>query len=86
MTIEVTEDDIINGEPTEPCKCPVALALERATGKQWIVSCNDAGTSEEEGYALTMLPPDVRDFIKTYDNRGTVSPFTFYMDIKDEKI
>jgi len=30
MDVEVTQDDIDNGVPEDPCNCPIALALNRA--------------------------------------------------------
>lgn len=38
MKIEVTEQDIELGNPCDPCMCPIARAIERATGIEPIVS------------------------------------------------
>lgn len=87
VKVDVTRQDIDNGEQNECRLCPIAIALHRATGKRWEVD----GESARE---LVLLPGDdvyfrkprspwvglprtVRQFIKAFDNGEDVQPFNF---------
>lgn len=83
MLVEVTQDDIDNGQPRKGESCPVALAINRAIGQgycivgQAILIFNDAnGWTYANGRTYAM-PRIVRQFIHEFDNIRTGTPFTF---------
>jgi hypothetical protein len=77
MNIQVTEDDIEQGVPFDPCRCPVALAIKRATRRRHIIVGESA---LEIGRLRYHTPHELRRFIEGFDLGRTVSPFSF--DIK----
>lgn len=87
-TIEVTEDDIVNGDPHDPCSCPIARAISRATGKNWYqVDVRGSGLklSNREGKMQRVtgpLPRIARDFIERFDRGSDVQPITFTLGIR----
>jgi len=74
VTIDVTEDDIIDGIPRLCFLCPVARAAYRALGVP--VAVTDS-ILEAEGYLNVALPDWVRDRIAEFDARGHCEPFDF---------
>lgn len=78
MLIEVTQEDIDSPEGEMRCKtCPVALALNRATGRSWTVSTDWATCGSS---SILNLPDAASDFITNYDSNQPVKPFTFELD------
>lgn len=89
MKIEVTEEDIKKGT-TDPCNCPVARAIKRATGYGASVSHTvgivySMDEKQEDGSNSittkeTYLPTRVEKFIYKYDeDTKSVKPFTFLL-------
>jgi hypothetical protein len=74
--IEVTEDDIRNGEPCDTERCPIARALYRATlvhfdvNKNRVMLLGGGGTWPLESAAA-------KRFIDLFDNDADVKPFAF---------
>ena len=80
-TINVTQEDIKLGVPTDECKCPIALACRRAIGMPVRV----------DAYAITVsgvtccLPNEVDSFIQAFDTVGrrAVEPFSFEIELPE---
>lgn len=83
MIIEVKQKHIDEGVAIDCGRCPVALALNEATKKEWIISnrwmcykdCDQYpgfGWSED-----TQVPPTVADNIRKFDVDGIMEPFSF---------
>jgi hypothetical protein len=94
ITVQVTQEDIADGERYACCECPVALALKRATGREWFVtgvflnllkpgqSFTDSGVAAVE---LTLdTPQEVKTFIHAFDENDPVKPFTFEIETPEE--
>jgi len=79
MRIDVTQDDINRGVHCAGTMCPVALAVNRATGRHCRVSA--ALITFHEGGCFSPVR-EVREFIYAFDDRLPVAPFSF--DIPDE--
>lgn len=78
ILVEVTEKDIKHGVKGDPCRCPVAKALRRAT-KSSVVSAGEgvlfAGPKKRRTFWRT--PAFVRLFISDFDDGAPVNPFAF---------
>lgn len=93
VTVEVTAEDIRRGECGEPCKCPIALAVQRLLKRkyQWVMFCTgaiirDIKTGDDCTSEIEM--PDIAsDFVVAFDDTEDegidVSPFSFPLDIPD---
>jgi hypothetical protein len=80
MWIHVTSEDIAQGQRKKAYLCPVALALNRATGMKWVVCMNAAQVSGRDS-TLTKLPREATLFINAFDLDEGVSPFKFFLEI-----
>lgn len=85
MRIDVTQEDIANGVRLDHRCCPVARAIERATGMQASVDvdrgCNNPSAFVVIGsVAAVDLPHSVMWFVKKFDRGGQVEPFSFELD------
>lgn len=78
VVVEMTQRDIDNGKPGDPCNCPVARALKRAF--------QDRRVSAGEGYLWVgpsarritwRTPGTVRHFISQFDEGQKVEPLNF---------
>jgi len=77
MRINVTADDIANGVHKDCERCPVALAVKRATG---CVNCDvTADTIYATGMPVFTTPRSVQEFIARFDREYPVQPFSFYL-------
>jgi hypothetical protein len=74
MRIEVTEHLINIGVRRSSFACPVALALQRATGRRWEVSNTQA---ENLSGGRFNLPREVSTFTHDFDLGRPVAPLTF---------
>jgi hypothetical protein len=81
MLIEVTQDDIDEGDRRHPCNCPVALAVSRKCGDP------DASVTPHRiivnGVRL-FTPAAAAEFILRFDTdvpREKLAPFTFELPI-----
>lgn len=81
MTIIVDEQCIRAGVRREGEKCPVALALQRATGSAWAVGNTSASPVEGEYFELR-LPEAVVARIGAFDSTGGMRPFRFDIDFE----
>jgi hypothetical protein len=73
MKIIVTKEDIERGRHWSESLCPVALAVQHATGKNALVSY----ILGVEGYVSEVAPQSVREFIERFDANRPVEPFEF---------
>lgn len=83
--IEITQDMIFDGKEGDCEFCPVALALDKATGKSWAVTnyfCieSDHGMPSDLTKKI-MFPRAVVDWIFAFDSGGHVKPFSFELEI-----
>jgi hypothetical protein len=78
ITVHVAQDDIDQGIPCDARACPVVRALERATGRVWMVHPRTARRGDGRVFDL---PPLVWDFIFGLDQGRTVRPITFEVEI-----
>jgi len=86
VIIKVTHDDIADGEKANCKKCPVALAINRATGKLWAVHttyCYRISDIDSIIYGPNIsLEKSATDWIYAFDAGGYVEPFSFNLEIK----
>ncbi len=92
IEIEVTQQDINEGEQNEAEDCPVALALNRATQGWWSVDEDGAKERWETDIVgngiygpLVKLPDNAIAFVTAFDSWGddAVSPFSFELELPD---
>lgn len=90
MLIEVTQEDIENGQPTVCRKCPIARATKRAFGKRDPVY--DIAVDTED--ILVILnnaeyrckpTPEMVDFINMFDCMEEVKPFSVELEFRELK-
>lgn len=81
MTVIVDQQCIKAGVRREGSKCPVALALRRATGNAWAVGNTSASPVEGEYFELR-LPDAVAARIGAFDSTGGMRPFRFDIDLE----
>lgn len=82
VKVSVTDSDIDNGVRGDCWKCPVALAMWRATGWKWNVGSVYSLSQGERVPSLCVIgrgmrldmPDKVLRFIRDYDDRATVYP------------
>ena len=86
MKISVTEQDIKKGFVGECRACPIALAIERATGRVGVAVARtyvNLGEIRATGYHdLADLPESARSFIQRFDSRNPVEPFEFELEVQ----
>ena len=75
MRVTVTSRDIVRGRRSIADRCPVALALKRATGRRWEVYFTVLQDVRRQRGCPT--PEIVADWCERYDDELTVRPFTF---------
>lgn len=78
--VEVTQRDIDEGKTRDCTHCPVALAIARAMGLPEVHVAHDFFVAASGGPEIK-LPPEVSIFIRQFDLREPVSPFTFELTI-----
>lgn len=74
MTITVTQEDIDKGNTQGCTECPVEIALLRSFPDE-MVGVGESGIWITGQHHET--PPSVVDFIRLFDRRHPVQPFTF---------
>jgi len=79
-TIPITARHIANGKPRDCTFCPVAVALEEATGHEWIVTSETCTYSV--GSLVLALPAEVRQFIADFDAGKSVKPMEFELPLE----
>lgn len=73
LVVAVTELDIAAGVPGSCCHCPVARALERSTGKRWVIDGTQAWCLTDN--TLWWLCPEARRFVQSVDDGLVVAGF-----------
>lgn len=82
--IEVTQEDINNGKVGDCEYCPVALAMNRVTNKEWAIgnySYCETRDGEINSDSLRTLPREVTLWIFQFDKDNKVEPFSFELPI-----
>ena len=83
--IEVTAEDIKAGKRHDCSRCPVALALNRFTGRVWVVGGDGASLIHSGIQSIRLHFPDtVARWIVMFDDFGRVAPFKFTVKIPKE--
>jgi hypothetical protein len=79
MKVQVTQEDINKGNRCDPWNCPLALAMQRATGDRNIsVGAATAGPLGKLG--MFWLPLEATRFIHDFDFEHPVEPFEFEVE------
>lgn len=86
--IEVTQDDIRQGDPKNPQMCPVARAFRRINPHCRAIAVTPTqircvhGPLIAVGFAVGYgLPAGARRFIEAFDAEQPVAPLTFTLDM-----
>lgn len=75
--IVMTAQDIRQGVPRNAASCPVAIALNRETGKACFATYFVLGIGEDQ----IMIPGAVKDFMMSFDHGGSVAPIEFEISL-----
>lgn len=79
MKIEVTREDINNGVPSNPWRCPIGLAISRALG---IDDPDDGPGVDEYFIGNWKTPTEARLFQQAFDaGKPNLQPFTFDLEV-----
>jgi hypothetical protein len=80
--VDVTQEDIDNGIPAHGTHCPVAIAIERATGGKYVGVA--AGITFPNGNGKSVVMPDfVHEWYLAFDYGKHVEPFSFDLKVPD---
>jgi len=82
LTIHVTQEDIDEGVQEDCERCPVARAVERATGISTVVQFERISVNCQNKVVF-VTPTYVRIFIKAFDETRLVTPFSFTLTEND---
>lgn len=82
MKIEVTEYNILAGKRSSFCGCPIALAINRATGGKYAAHVspnwiNLLNTQTDLWELDCSLPEEAKVFVRGFDNSEKMQPFSF---------
>lgn len=80
MTVTVSAAHVAAGLPGQCTLCPVARALEVATGFPWWVLEDRARPLVGPPDDYTPLPPEVTDWVRAFDRGAALDPPTFEFD------
>ncbi len=80
-SIEVTQEDIANGIRHSSCKCPIALAVNRALRAGVNVGNDSFVLYRPSRISTIFLPENASSFIKKFDAGSSVEPFKFSVEI-----
>lgn len=75
LVVEVTEQDIVNGERGNPFGCPVSIAAQRVVGECGVTPYRLV-LRQPQGVTY-QTPPDAAQWIRAFDRRQPVAPATF---------
>jgi len=82
VRIQVTIDDIENGKPLDCSRCPLALALNRATNRtDWFVDYGTAYFGSGFSHESAALPRECLVFVRRFDNYRDGNPFSFEVEL-----
>jgi hypothetical protein len=86
LTIEVTQEDIDNGQKCDANYCPIALAV-RQTVKNYrqYLSVQPTVMYVDDGKVIReyKMPAVAEQFVRLFDDDEDVEPFTFTADLKE---
>lgn len=83
MKIRVTKEHIKKGIRTSPSQCPVARALKAKGLVNVGVTEDDINWNKRGGpYQWAATPPTVTEFIRAFDKKQPVKPFSFQLEVK----
>ncbi len=80
IRVDVTAKNIRRGDPSDCTNCPVALALNRATGLDWHADKYDLIAGTDRDPIRVRTPGVVAMFMTIFDDpksRGQAKPFSF---------
>lgn len=82
MRIDVTQEDIVKGAPEDCGRCPIALAIRRATGWERVnVDYTTVQPDRDNLQDLIDLPAEAVEFISLFDKgQCAVAPFSFELE------
>lgn len=85
IEVVVSEKDISEGIRNDGIHCPVALALKRAMGADYVEVTEDLITIKK-GYSQSEYhtPMVAATFIEHFDDQEEVSPISFFLGEEDE--
>jgi hypothetical protein len=81
MMIEVIQEDIDFGRQCEIGNCPLALALNRATGHAWGVGGCTCWRLKGPSAVSIMLPDAAQQFVYAFDHGRAVTPISFEIEL-----
>ncbi len=83
--IEVSQEDINHGNRSSCRHCPVARALNRATGRRWSVGTRSfvelINNNIDQKLPYFGIPPIASEFIRRFDEESPVQPFAFTVNV-----
>lgn len=80
MKIRVTQEDINNGKPNDPSRCPVALACRKLTEGNISVGYIFITYYLSGKLVRRIVPKGVIGFIVNFDDGKPVGPFEFELE------
>jgi hypothetical protein len=83
MKIKVTQEHINAGIRNNPCKCPLALALNEATGREWYVGGIWFNHKEKRESTRFRVTDQMWRFIHAFDCESRVEPTEFNVPIEE---
>lgn len=80
--IEVTQDDIDFGTQCDPCRCPIAMAVNRdIPGAEAYVNADGIVFYKDKVEHDYGVSDEVVDFMDAFDAGETVRPFSFTIEV-----
>lgn len=75
LSVYLTSQEIVNGQPTEARACPLALAFKRMHRPDYVALACDAAFIEWDGNGghYYRLLPEAQRWISVYDRQGTAT-------------
>lgn len=83
VQVEVTQEDIVNGQRRVPTSCPVALACRRELGNVRI-SVTAYYIRVNTGFPVLEIPETVKAFVRDFDGFRPVEPIKFTLEVPEE--
>jgi hypothetical protein len=84
LHVDVLQHHIDAGVRRDCRLCPVAMALQRATGEAWRVSEKRAVLRRGSATPIRVrIPVNVTSFIRRFDAGEPVAPFEFTIEVPD---
>ena len=78
LTIRVTQEDIDDGERRNGEQCPIALAMSRALGDDYVSVGDEYVTGSVYDWELSRT---ARQWVRRYDDGLRVAPATFRVSV-----